>query len=88
MLEPSLESLCVLRGVTVYPGETFRFSVDLVLRKRRIVDPDLKSSLGGRFSDVFIVSPLGRKHRGQSRSVTLRRLEPATSALTQFSSER
>jgi hypothetical protein len=58
VLEPSLESLCILRGVTVYPGETFRFSVDLVLRECRIVDPDLESSLGGCFSDVFVVGPL------------------------------
>ena len=70
VLEPCLESLSVLWSVTVYPSETFRFPIDLVFRKCRIVDPDLEASLSGRLSDVFIVRPLqGRESRGQSKRV-------------------
>ena len=64
MLEPCLESLSVLWSVTVNPSETFRFPIDLVFRKCRIVDPDLKASLGGRLSDVFIVRPLQGREIG------------------------
>ena len=58
VLEPRLERLCVLRVVTIHPGETFRLSIDLVFRKRHVVDLDLEPCLCGGFPDVLVVRPL------------------------------